>query len=433
MKAREIINRLVWIDAKVNNSENTGYQNKLKAKYGLKIETYDKAGDGIRALEKIQFESIFVITSGSIYPEFFGYMQRTFSELRVIPFSIIFTSSTKNFIEKHKFDQIGKLYNKTFFNRGGVVDIFDGVVEFINEIYSKLDSFPTINKYKGVFTKNYSGLIVFEKVLNSLTLPRFYEEIYYNKHIDYNELNNFTIFFLKNFCSNKDVEKLLKPLLLFKEVPEEIISKYWARIYTYETPFYSIMNKALMKKEYTIFEVYIKLLYKGLVLNSYRPKFGAKLIRGTKLEKTEINYLKSIAGTNQIIYNRSFLSFSLNKEKSIKFQYNTERIPLEELMKHMSIANPPKKGGTKGLSVLIEVDNIDESQKKDYVLSNAFLYDISYYTKEEEVLIFPFTGFEVIDWETYSFEDKDGNETEGTLFKFKFSKNYFRLIKEKYD
>jgi len=344
---KEIINRLVWIDAKVNNDENRGYQNKLKTKYGLKIETYDKAEEGIKALEKIQFESIFVITSGSIYPEFFGYMQRTFSELRVIPFSIIFTSSTKNFIEKHKFDQIGKLYNKTFFNRGGVVDIFDGVIEFINEIYSKLDSFQTINKYKGIFTKNYSGLIVFEKVFDRLNLPYFYEKIYYNEHIDYNELNNFTIYFLKNFCSNKDVEKLLKPLILFKEVPEEIISKYWARIYTYETPFYSVMNKALMKKEYKEFEVYIKLLYKGLMLNSYRPKFGAKLTRGTKLEKSEIDYLKSIAGKNQIIYNRSFLSFSLNRQKSIKFESNTERYSPEDLMKHMSIANPPKKAELK--------------------------------------------------------------------------------------
>jgi len=61
------------------------------------------------------------------------------------------------------------------------------------------------------------------------------------------------------------------------------------------------------------------------------------------------------------------------------------------------------------------------------------LYDISFYTKEEEVLIFPFTGFEVVDWETYCFDDGDGNKTEGTLFKFKYSKNYFKAIKEFYD
>ena len=433
MKAKQIINRLIWIDAKVNNNENTKYQTRLKKDYGLNIETYDKAENGINALEKIQFESIFVITSGTIYPEFFGYMKRTFTELRVVPFSIIFTSSTKAFIDKHKNDEIGQLYNKTFYNRGGVVDKFSKVINFIEEIYSNLDSFITNDKYKGIFTKNYKDLIVFEKVGIRLQLPSFYKDIYYNEHINYNELNNFTKFFLQNFCSNKEVEKLLKPLILFKEVPEEIISKYWARAYTYETPFYSIMNKSLMRKEYKEYEIYIKLLYKGLALDSYRPQFGSTISRGTKLEISEINYLKSIAGTEQIIYNRSFLSFSLNKEKSIKFESNQERIvKIDEELDSSSFANPPKKGDTKSFSVLIQLSNINEEDKNKYLISSAQLYDISRYTKEEEVLIFPFTGFEVTDWETTTFDYND-KETEGTCFYFKFSQSYYDKIKEEYD
>ena len=433
MKAKQIINRLIWIDAKVNNNENTKYQTRLKKDYGLNIETYDKAENGINALEKIQFESIFVITSGTIYPEFFGYMKRTFTELRVVPFSIIFTSSTKAFIDKHKNDEIGQLYNKTFYNRGGVVDKFSKVINFIEEIYSNLDSFITNDKYKGIFTKNYKDLIVFEKVGIRLQLPSFYKDIYYNEHINYNELNNFTKFFLQNFCSNEEVEKLLKPLILFKEVPEEIISKYWARAYTYETPFYSIMNKSLMRKEYKEYEIYIKLLYKGLALDSYRPQFGSTISRGTKLEISEINYLKSIAGTEQIIYNRSFLSFSLNKEKSIKFESNQERIvKIDEELDSSSFANPPKKGDTKSFSVLIQLSNINEEDKNKYLISSAQLYDISRYTKEEEVLIFPFTGFEVTDWETTTFDYND-KETEGTCFYFKFSQSYYDKIKEEYD
>ena len=433
MKAKQIINRLIWIDAKVNNNENTGYQTRLKKDYGLNIETYDKAENGINALEKIQFESIFVITSGTIYPEFFGYMKRTFTELRVVPFSIIFTSSTKAFIDKHKNDEIGQLYNKTFYNRGGVVDKFSKVINFIEEIYSNLDSFITNDKYKGIFTKNYKDLIVFEKVGIRLQLPSFYKDIYYNEHINYNELNSFTKFFLQNFCSNKEVEKLLKPLILFKEVPEEIISKYWARAYTYETPFYSIMNKSLMRKEYKEYEIYIKLLYKGLALDSYRPQFGSTISRGTKLEISEINYLKSIAGTEQIIYNRSFLSFSLNKEKSIKFEANRKIYDeIDEEHVPSSFANPPKKGDTKSFSVLIQLSNINEEENNKYLISNAQLYDISRYTKEEEVLIFPFTGFEVTDWETTTFDYND-KETEGTCFYFKFSQSYYDKIKEEYD
>lgn len=319
MNSKTIINKLIWIDAKVNNSENKGYRDKLIKNYNLNIEVYETAKGGINALSKIQFESIFVITSGNIYPEFFNYMKNEYTELRVIPFSIIFTSSKNKFLKKHKKDEIGKLYNKTFFNRGGVVDNFNEVELFINEIYSGLDNFQTKNKYKGQFTKNYSGLIVFESILDELPLPSFYRDIYYNHHIDFSELNNFTKFFLINFCT-PNIEKLLKPLILFKEVPEVIISKYWARIYTHESPFYSVMNKDLMKGLYKEYEIYIKLLYKGLSCDSYQAKFNSTLTRGTKLELSEINYLKSIAGKEQIIVNKSFLSFSLNRKNQLNFK-----------------------------------------------------------------------------------------------------------------
>ena len=53
MKAKQIIKRLIQIDAKINNNENIFYQTKLKKDYGLNIEAYDKAENGIKALEKI--------------------------------------------------------------------------------------------------------------------------------------------------------------------------------------------------------------------------------------------------------------------------------------------------------------------------------------------------------------------------------------------
>ena len=313
----KVISKLIWIDAKVNNQENKGYQEILKSEYGLSISAFEDAKLGISALEKIQFESIFVITSGTIYPEFFSYMKKTYEELRVVPFSIIFTSSSKYFIEKHKNDEIGKIYNKTFFNRGGVVDTFKEVLSFIKDIYTNLNNFKTYNKYEGIFTKDYSGLIVFKEFKNYSSLPNFYKDIYRNKNIDFELLNNFTKYFLVNFCT-KNIEKLLKPLILFKEVPEVIISKWWARTYTHESPFYSVMNKTLMESNYKEYETYIRLLYRGLSCNSYQPKYYTKLIRGTKLDSTEIDYLKSISGTDTIIFNKSFLSFSSQKEEEKK-------------------------------------------------------------------------------------------------------------------
>ena len=462
-KACEIIKNLIWIDAKVNNKENNKYKEDLKNKYNLLIESYDTAEKGIEALEKIKFKSIFLITSGTIYPEVFNYMKRELDCLRVIPFSIIFTSSKKKFIENHKKDEIGKIYNKTFFNRGGVVDNINGVFLFIDEIYNNLKSFKTNNKYKGIYTKNYSGLTVFEKFNDSVRFPDFYKDINNNKHIDFSELNQFTIFFLKNFCTSR-IENLLKPLILFKEVPEVIISKYWARIYTYESHFYSVMNKNLMKNVYYEYKIYIKLLYRGLACDSYQTIFDYSkcseesytLTRGTKLELSEINYLKSIAGKNIIIYNKSFLSFtiSVNEKLAIDFQENEERIegePEEEkevikkvkeikedssteipICQKISEKEIEKEIKKNSLNVLIKLNINDDDDDIDYyVKSNAYLKNISCYSKEEEVLIFPFTGFEVIDWETRYFE-KEKYIEEGTVFYFSFSKKYFEQIKKIY-
>lgn len=200
-----------------------------------------------------------------------------------------------------------------------------------------------------------------------------------------------------NFCT-KNIEKLLKPLILFKEVPEVIISKWWARTYTHESPFYSVMNKTLMKSEYKEYEIYIRLLYRGLACNSYRPKYFSKLIRGTKLDLSEINYLKSISET-AIIFNKSFLSFTIQKEKekektesddnfynnedlysleiAVAFQNNCSRSDSSSTKHKKSeefccIANPPKKSikmkdendESTNLNVLIEITNISENDKK---------------------------------------------------------------------
>jgi len=40
---------------------------------------------------------------------------------------------------------------------------------------------------------------------------------------------------------------------------------------------------------------------------------------------------------------------------------------------------------SKNLNVLIEISNISEFDKNKYIISNAYLRDISYYTKQEEV------------------------------------------------
>ena len=60
-----------------------------------------------------------------------------------------------------------------------------------------------------------------------------------------------------------------------------------------------------------------------------------------------------------------------------------------------------EKNKKNSLNILIKL-NVNEDDIYYYGKSNAFLQNISCY--KEEVLIFPFTGFEVIDWETRNFQ-----------------------------
>ena len=49
-----------------------------------------------------------------------------------------------------------------------------------------------------------------------------------------------------------------------------------------------------MIKNADIYSIYIKLLYKGITNNSYKPKTDCTLYRGTGLEKFEIEYIKEM-------------------------------------------------------------------------------------------------------------------------------------------
>ena len=105
-----------------------------------------------------------------------------------------------------------------------------------------------------------------------------------------------------------------------------------------------------MKRNFKYYSTYIKLLYKGILNNSYQPKVDCALYRGTKLEIFEINYLKELLMKKNsgkeipIIYSTSFLSFStklhvskelskrriLKPERNIKYQIIEEPSTEEE-------------------------------------------------------------------------------------------------------
>ena len=71
-------------------------------------------------------------------------------------------------------------------------------------------------------------------------------------------LDNFFKNYLLNNHGEKEIAELLLPMMYIRDIPHELISKIFARIYTQNTSFYPEMNKNSMKKR----EKNFKLLFK---------------------------------------------------------------------------------------------------------------------------------------------------------------------------
>ena len=331
------IKEVIWIDKSVFNDENQGYKQIMEGSYGLKVHEYDNVEEGIEAIKKTEIYSpIFIITSGSIYPEFYRFFKGAVTYIKNLPVQIIFTSDVDSFFAKHKKDEIGKQIGK-FYNLGGVTDEFSQVEIFIKKMIKKLKDYKVNCLYTYERSQNFSGLQTFTYLSErkTLFLPRFYKNVLEDSKMDYNEILEFIHFMLNNFANEK-ICGLFKGMILFNDIPEPILSKFFARAYTLESPFYGIMNQNLMKRNYKYYSTYIKLLYKGILNHSYPPKTDCTLYRGTKLESFEINYLKDILKRKKcgkevpIIYATSFLSFSTNYEVSEKLADRRIMSPLKE-------------------------------------------------------------------------------------------------------
>ena len=244
------IKEVIWIDKKVFNNENQGYKKIMKESYGLEVHEYDDAEKGIEAIIKTEIYSpIFIITSGSIFPEFYHFFKAAITYIKNLPVQIIFTSNTKSFLTKHKNDEIGSQIGK-FYNLGGVTDVFSQVESFINKTIKKLRDYKVNCPYTYERSQNFSGLQTFTYLYErkTLCLPRFFANIYNGSKLDYKEISEFIHFMLNNFANEK-ICQLLKGMILFNDIPEPILSKFFARAYTLESPFYGIILSKFNEKK----------------------------------------------------------------------------------------------------------------------------------------------------------------------------------------
>ena len=209
------------------------------------------------------------------------------------------------------------------------------------------------------------------------------------------EISKFNHYILTHYSKEPKLVNLINQIFIGYQIPNEITSKYWARAYTEETNFYKEMNKDLRLDKFDNYLTFIHMMYNGVKIKSFSFNPSCKLYRGAIFAQKEIDNLelslknKSPNFPSSIFYSKSFLSFSKNKEVAKSF--------IEK-----------KANGHVGLSLaLIIIEEFTEGAINCH--GCAEIKKFSFIKNEEEILVFPFTCFEVKSIDKK--EDKDINKT----------------------
>ena len=360
----------IWVDSKIKNSENSEYAKNLSKTYA-NISFFDNIKDAIKYLQKIKFDLTYIIVSGKLFAEFITELKNCEKTISTVPKIIIFTSEKRKAIIQNMNE-----INDSYLNIGGIAVTFEDVQNFLDtNIFGKeLNYIRTLRRDKMQSGGDFSFQLIENK--NDLVGPVYLTDLIIKPYkLEY-------IMFDKYLINNYgDIMNALISQVYNVDCPVSLRIKYWLRAYTLETKFYKDMNSDLMKDKSKIYLPYIKLLYSGLTDNNINVNFSDDLYRGALINKDEIQNLNNHLNNRKtsdipcgLIYCKSFMSFSIGKSVALDFMYKK---------------NPTEKS-TRVLYILKAESGIDYKN-----VTNADLNDISYFKEEREILLFPFSIYEI--------------------------------------
>ena len=369
----------IWIDSDINNQENSGYSEELLKTY-TNIAFFRRVNDALKFFTKIKFKMISIIVSGSLFPEFIKKLQDLEHKISSVPKIIIFTSESR----KSKI-QAMSLINDSFYNIGGFALNFEEVKSFLkkNIMNKEIQYNPLLKRKKLETGAEFSFDFLDNQKSNIIGI--LYLARLFNEPTD-KQCKLFDEYLITNYG-----DKMKELILQMRDVvcPISLRIKYWLRAYTLETKFYRDMNMDLMKDKIKPYIPYIQLLYAGLKLNNFNYSYTNNLYRGAMIKIEEIKKLSKYMEAKQnsqiptaLIYSKAFMSFSLDINVAMEF---------------MQKNNPPDN-----LVRVLYILKTEVENKKEQILiyknaTNADLSDISNYENEREILLFPFSVYEIND------------------------------------
>ena len=403
---------VIWIDQNCDNFINIGYAKELRAINSIKyLRLFKSVDEAITYLKDIKFNETIIIVSGRLYSELVEKFKENVLDIYTVPKIIVFTSSKSKFIEFNK-DYEDETNN--FYNFGGIAVAFKQIENFLNAenkdkniIISNepnLKNFENTSNYKPfeteigkiLFNKSEEVQLTFEYIdkKEKLVLPLFFKALIdnaSNENIEkYNELlyNSYS-------KSSESIKELLGPIQSIPDIPIEILSKYYARLYTSESDFYKELNKDLGVNKVDKYLPFIKTLYEGVKLGSLPLAKDDILYRGAKISKDEIDRIKNYKKKKiktlpyAIVFCRSFLSFSKDKSTADYF------LKFENKDKNL-------------FKVLYVIEKDDKLEFN--LATHGDIEKIAFIPKEREVLFFPFSSFEVKDLKEITIGKEKGYE-----------------------
>ena len=364
---------IIWIDENIENRENQGYSELLEKSQLLKNKC-TKIEEAIEILKKISFEEVKIIIAGRLYQNFVESFKQNIKDMKVAPKIIVFTMDKKSFLD----------YNPTYNNDDNKFYTFGGIATTFEEVKSFLQNKTEPEKNNEFEEDRLSFDYIDSK--EKLTLPLSFKALI--EQTKKENINNYNLNLYKEYYNkiNKEkAKKLLEMISSKSNIPTEILSKAYVRLYTAETKFYYDLNENLTKNKKEKYLTYIKTIYEGIKLKSLEPyKENCCLYRGSKISNKELkimdDYLqkaKQPGLPGAIVFSKSFLSFAMEKDVADSF---FERGKDEEIRK-------------KNLSRVMYI--IKEKNNEYNLSTNCDIEKISMIPKEKEILFLPFSCFEI--------------------------------------
>ena len=397
--------KIIWIDkyhfdrqtqTKVNIFENT-FDSQIvfqETNYELKIKVNkahdecnirlfgkeDHALDYIKKTKRLRFREIIIILAADIFDVFVDKLKNNLNDLYVIPRIIVYNREKNNFFNcRNSCLNCCKKKVDKFYRAGGEISSFQEVNNIIDGLQNPALENISSNDNKKLTSTFGNNSYLFEQIKGKrdLILPTFYKVL-----LNMAETKNnyeFIQKMYKSYQNSSDYKKLLTPILNIPDIPLELLSKFYARLYTIEGNFYKDMKNNLRNAQQnnTIYMPFIKTLYEGVERGALKMCIGKELYNASFLNEQELKDLKNYKDQREldlpmaIIFSKAFLSFTKDKGIAEGFYSN----------------------GGKNTMLTIE------AEKREYdLLTHADIEDLSYYTHEKEVLFFPFSAFGIQDF-----------------------------------